>query len=335
MSTMPEVLLERVVVNGFRKIRQDPKILDALFRHLSQVQLQQIKDYILTHSIDFSINFPREVVKAPAVVIVLKNETEAQTFLGDMMGDSSDPFVPDPDLSYDLLGTSVVSNTSGLPRKLATLAVAWSDADTVYFAEDQEDIVGSLQEDPPGSMTLHVISGTGVGSVYNVLRFRSDSLDIDGTFDPYLDDTSVVELRVAYDPELAVGEPSRSYDSDARNLVRLGMNYEASYQIHVFAGAQDEVIYLYTLLKAMFVSQRAFLEAQGLMALGIGGSDLAPRSEYVPSEVFQRVMTIKFVYPFSFLQEQEVFGNLAVGVTPADPGTMVPGETTILTTIKL
>lgn len=337
MSAMPEHIIQRVIVNGFAKIRQDSRILDAIFRHLSQSQVEAIRSYIQNHAIDFSLNYPREQINVPAMVLILKNESESQTWLGDVMGDSSSPFVPDPELSYDTLGghSGSTSDTSGLPRKLATLGVEVSDADTVWFNEDQTDIVTFLQESPPEAMKLHVISGTGQGQVFDVLRIRSDSLDIDGTFEVYLDDTSVIDLRVADDPEMAVGEPSRVYDSDSRNLIRRGMNYEASYQLHVLAGGQDEVIYLYSILKAIIVSQRAFLEAQGLQALSIGGSDLAPRSEFVPSEVFQRVMTVKFFYPFSFLDEQEVFDKLRVTLTPTDPDSFDFCETLVSATIQL
>ncbi len=45
------------------------------------------------------------------------------------------------------------------------------------------------------------------------------------------------------------------------------------------------------------------------MALQMSGSDFAPRSEFLPNEVFQRVMILRFTYPFSFIQELDGVGS--------------------------
>jgi hypothetical protein len=110
---------------------------------------------------------------------------------------------------------------------------------------------------------------------------------------------------------LAVGEPSRVYASDGSYL-RKGANFAANYNLHVMAGQQDQVIYLYSAVKALLLSQRAFLESQGVINLRVGGSDFAPRTEFLPDEVFQRMMTLQFTSPFSFLEEQEVFTQIEI-----------------------
>jgi hypothetical protein len=294
-------------------------LLDTIFRHLHQDQLAAVKSFILETKIDFSINYPRKDMQVPSLVLLLKNEGEAQTFLGDILGDGSSPFVPDPELMVDTLGghAASTSGSSGLPRKiLGPLTVDRQEgSSTIYFEDDQTAFVEELLENPIGSLKLYVVQGSGAGYVYDVLRIRNDSLDIADTFEVNLDDTSVVDLRVPHDPELAVGEPSRVYQASP-SLLRKGVNYEVTYHLQVIAGHQDQVIYLYSVVKALLLSQRVFLESQGIQVMRIGGSDFAPRSEFLPNEVFQRQMTLTFTYPFSFLEEQETFSQLVLDIVP-------------------
>ncbi len=336
MSVIPEVILQRTIINGFRQVRKDPRLLDSIFKNLHQDQLAALKNFILNNSVDFSINYPKKDMRVPALVLLLKNESESETFLGDVLGDEANPFVPDPEMTVDTLGGHAASATgsSGLPMKLAgPLAVDRqatnpdTGEDRLYFTDDATDLVESLLENPVGNIKVHVVSGAGAGRVYDVVRISTESLDIVGTFDPQLDSTSIVDLRVPRDPELATGEPSRVY-SHSEHLLRKGVNFDVSYQIHVLAAQQEEVIYLYSTLKALLLSQRVFLESQGVQALKISGSDFAPRTEFLPTEVFQRMMTIQFVYPFTFFEEQEVFTQFRVDILP-EPGDRVLIGTTV------
>jgi len=314
MAVIPETILQRTIIQGFRALRKDSRMLDVIFANMHQDQLAAIKQFILETSIDFSINYPRKDLRVPAIVLILKNETESQGFLGDSMGDGSSPFVPGPEFELSLLGGTAAStsNRRGLPRKIAgpLLVQEQQGPFTIAFQEDQLTLVQEIQSDPSiGSLQLYVVDGAGKGQVYNVLRIRNDSLDIDGSFEINLDSTSVIDLRIPKDPEMADGEPSKVYDPTI-NLIRRGALYEVSYHLHVLCGQQDQVIYLYSILKALLLSQRVYLESQGIQVMKIGGSDFAPRSEYLPDEIFQRQMTLTFTYPFDFIDEQETFNHL-------------------------
>jgi hypothetical protein len=314
MSVIPEIIFHKVLVNGFRAIRKDPRILDSLFKNMSQRQLAEMKEFITKNSIDFTINYPRQdTLKVPAIAMVLRNENEAQTFLGDQMGTFPHYGMPDQDMTVDTLGghSASVSTLSGLPTKvLGPLQVSTATTNSISFTGDAYDQIVDLLTDPlPECMKLYVVDGAGEGQVYTIISINSNSLDIMGTFDPQLDDSSFVDIRLADETGLAYGEPSRIYNAGSRNLERIGSNYETQYQLSVLAGHQDEVIYLYSVLKALLLSQRKFLEDQGIMALQMSGSDFAPRSEFLPNEVFQRVMILRFTYPFSFIQELDGVGS--------------------------
>lgn len=321
MGAVPEVLLQRAIIQGFRAIRKDSRLLDDLFVNLSQKQTEAIKAFVLETPIDFAINFPRKEPTLPSLNLVLKSETESQAFLGDVLGDRTNLMIPDPELSYDTLGghAASVSGLSGLPVKVAgPLNVAsQTSSNSITFTPDSNitELVKNLLANPTGCLKLYITDGAGEGEVYDIARLREDGLDIIGTFDPQLDDTSVVDIRKPDDPELAVGEPSRVYAFDGSFLSK-GVYYDANYNLHVLTAKQDQVIFLYAVVKALLLSQREFLESQGLINLQIGGSDFAPRSEFLPDEVFQRVMTIKFVSPFTFLQEQETFSQIQVNLRP-------------------
>jgi hypothetical protein len=333
MSVIPEFILQRAIIAGFRAMREDDRILDAIFRHLNQDQLEAVKDFVLGTPIDFSINYPRKEPTLPSLILLLRGESEGETWLGDVMGDRSDLYVPDPELSYDTLGGhgASTSDSSGLPVKVAgPLGVQSQPASGTIVFDDGEDItslVENLLENPTGCLILYVVEGAGAGETYNILRLRSDGLDIDGAFSPQLDDTSVVDIRKPDDPMLATGEPSRVYASDGSYL-RKGANFAVNYNLHVMAAQQDQVIYLYATMKALLLSQRAFLESQGIINLKIGGSDFAPRTEFLPDEVFQRMMTLQFTTPFSFLEEQEVFNQIQLNY-------QVYGETIVGVTFTL
>lgn len=334
MAVIPEILLQRVIVNGYRALRQDPRLLDSLFKNMTQVQQQAIKKFILEVPVSFSVNYPRNDPKVPALVLVLKNESENVPFLGDSMY-SVEP--PQEHLIDTLDGhAGSVSETSGLTLRVAEdLEVVDSDDQTVEFA-DSVDLI-DLLEDPPGCLIATVISGTGKGQVHQVARIRRDGLDIVGTFDPYLDSTSRIDLRRMKDFDApTLGEPSRVFDaSNTRNLRVRGAEYEVTYHLHVIASGQEEVIYLYSVIKALLISQRANLEGQGIIALRISGSDFAPKTEYLPSDVFQRMMVLTFTYPFSFVEELDLPSKLVLNFTPTDPNNLESCDTLLGVTIDL
>lgn len=298
-------------------MREDPRILDTIFCNLHQDQLAAAKQFILETPIDFSINYPRKEPTLPLVALVLKGEGEAQAFLGDVMGDRTRLSVPEPELSYDTLGGhgASTSGSSGLAVKVAGPIGVQSQPSThsIIFdeGEDITELVENLLDFPTGCLKLYVVEGAGAGGVYDIFQLEADGLKIIGSFDPALDNTSVVDIRKPDDPELAVGEPSRVYAYDGSYL-RKGVNYEVNYNLHVLAGKQEQVLYLYATIKALLLSQRVFLESQGVINLKVSGSDFAPRTEFLPDEVYQRMMTLQFVTPFEFLEELVTYKSIQI-----------------------
>lgn len=338
---VPEIILQRAIINGFSAIRKDPRILNMLFKNLPIEQQEDIKGFILEKRIDFSINYPRTDIKYPAIVMIMKSESESQEFLGDVMGASPNYDMPDADSEIETLGGgngASVSDMGGLPALvLGNLSVdTMLTTSALIFDEDSQDLITEVFSENRSwpSMNLHVVKGAGAGKVYPIKSINDERLDIIGTFELDLDSTSVVDIRWADNPEATYGSPTRQYEQST-GLLRIGANYDAQYQLEVLAGNQEEVIYLYTVLKAILFAQRTFLEAQGIMSLKTTGTDLAPRSEMLPDEIFTRSMTVQFTYPFNFIVEQDVARVIQIALTTYDNAPIDPESSTIVAQVEL
>lgn len=339
---IPEEALRRIIVDGFRQIRKDPRVVEVIFRHLPQDQVSAIKKFILESPIDFSINYPRADVKVPSLALVLKNESEAQTFLSNIMSVSPGFDTPDQELVYDTLGGhgASVSGLSGLPKKIiGPLAVDFATNGSLTFADSaldewEEKFNEFIEARTLPSMKLYVVKGAGVGQVYDIRSISNSGLDIEGTFEVNLDSSTLVDIREADNPTATDSEPSRSFSPDDVAF-RVGAQYGVAYYLHIMARNPEETIYLFQFLKALFLVNTKELESQGIINLKISGTDLAPRSDYLPNDVFTRIMNLEFTYPFYTIVSPETVKTLSVTLTPYDSRVFEPGETQILAEIDL
>ena len=268
--------------------------------------------------------------------MLMRSESESNDFLGDVMGTPPNYDMPDQDMEVDTLGGGTgasISDMNGLPDLLlgqlrvasqipvdATVPGTPSNVILTFQPEDQDlitEVFSKRQYFP--CLNLHVISGAGAGQVRRISSISTDQLDIVGGLDVNCNSTSVVDIRLSKDLEAPYGQPVRAYKANNLGQTRLGANYEGQYQLEILAGNQEEVIYLYTVLKAILFAQREFLEAQGIMALRLSGTDLAPRSELLPDEIFTRSMTLQFTYPFDFIVEKDVAKRIQLTLTNVNP----------------
>lgn len=320
MPVIPEIIIQKALVQGFQEIKADPRLLDVLFQNMSQQQLADLKAFVVNKPIDFSVNYPKnDALKTPAIVLILKGESEAETFIGDFAGYND----VDQDMMVDTLGghAGSTSDLQGLGEPLIQgLGVASYDDGVVTIEpthlDDFHDIYDELLSGK--CHKIFVVSGTGAGQTALIMRTSSYSLDIQPDFSVDLDSTSVLDIRALPDVETE-GEPSRVYDSSS-NYERIGVHYDVQYQLQIVAGHQDEVIYLYSIIKALLLSQRPFLEGQGMMVFKISGSDFAPRGEYLPSDCFMRILNLQFTYPFTFIKELTEPSQLEICVAPNELG---------------
>jgi len=325
MSVIPEYILQVAFINGFEAVRKDTRILDALFKNLPQLNQAEYKNFILNKKIDFSLNYPRTQPKVPGIVLLLKNETEGASFLGDVMGTGGDPSMIDEDLSFSLLGGSVgtTSDLRGQPKDV-TGQVQVMDATESYLEFDPVPEINTLyggRELRPYKVVL--VDGTGKGQIRDIKELYATFLTVSEPFNPVPDVTTRFLIRAGQAQGLALGEPSKVFNQTSRNIRRVGSNYEVQYQLEILGGSQEEVLCLYAVTKAILYAQKTLLEDQGIINLKMTGSDLAPRADFVPDEIYQRVLTLSFTYPFHFLQEFEAASKLILRMIPHDPYTPI------------
>ena len=86
MSLIPEIIIQRVLVNGIRELRNNSWKSDQLFRNVPQDFAQQFNELLVSTSVDVTINYPREDSQFPCISILLRNEEESQVLLGDVLG---------------------------------------------------------------------------------------------------------------------------------------------------------------------------------------------------------------------------------------------------------
>jgi len=320
MSNIPESTLQMAIVQGLRAIRQDPKVLGSVFKNEKASELDQIRNFFLTKSIEFSVNYPRgEELKIPAIILTMQSDVESDPVLGDFLGN----YAPQ-EMYADTLGGhgASISTISGLNTKIiGNIQVNYTEEDpltgvnTLYWNSIfTPEILKVFAKAPSQSYTIHVINGYGAGQKHKVTRIRSNSLDIAGSFSPQLDTSSYIDIRKTIESEHSDGQASRLYTEDAP-LVQKGSIYEARYALNVLGSNQSEVIFLYAAIKTILLSQRKYLEDQGLQGLTIQGAEFSPKGEYLPNVVYGRSVNLTFKYPFSYVEELPTYSAIDFEVT--------------------
>jgi len=317
---LPEFIFRTVIVRGIRMFRGDSRLLDQLFRNLDRNSASEMHTFFQKQQVYLDINYPRETLKVPAIVILLKSEQEATAYMGDSMGYGQ---VPDA-LSYDgfsgetdvLGGAASVSTLSGEgPLRFGPQRVLSATANTLKI----DNRAWTLDQWRVGNNTVHIVGGKGVGQQRGITTNGQDTLMVSPNWAPALDNTSVFVIRA--DASEVVGEPrSGLYQRENANVVeRLGSMYGVSYQIQIIGPNPEFTIYLHAIVKSILTIGRQYLEGQGIIAMKLSATDFVPRPEYQPDFTYMRAMTAEFQYPFDvFVQPTDLAQQLRVVLEAVD-----------------
>lgn len=87
MFVLPELLIQKVLVNGFAKISSNPSLLDDLFAGYPAEMLAEAKTYMEAHAVPVRLNLPREGLTEASVAVLCSNDAEetANDTLGDFL----------------------------------------------------------------------------------------------------------------------------------------------------------------------------------------------------------------------------------------------------------
>lgn len=330
MSILPEYILQQTLVRGFRAIREDNRIIGALFRNLRQDDLASLQEYFRDNAIDLSLNYPDSDLKLPAVTILLKSENESDSFLGNLMQDHASlrrtgvPFHTD-ELAGDAAtvgGGSTGKVTSTSPAVLMTAVTATGgSATTVTIPAGTFVLYDPFEEES----YISIIEGTGEGQTRQVINIDPSGpggetvITVTPTWN-IPDATSVVRITRAPDEEGVTGEPSKMFfDQDV--LERVGAHYHVVYQALCLGSTPEIAIYLYNIVKAIMFLNVNFLVKQGFLNMTMSGSDFLPRTEFYPGLAYQRALNLEFDYSFDLYRvtEDNLLDQLVVSLTVHDP----------------
>jgi hypothetical protein len=294
-------------------LREDTRFVDQLFNNNSQKDKARIRSFVKNNTFDLAINYPRTELALPAIVILLKNESESQAYLGDTMG-----YELPEEMSYDdeiedvLGGENTVSSSVGNGGIVYGPFYILSATNNTIKVSDKtfvvDDFVGK-------AYTLRVVGGTGSGQVRNITANSNNSIMVASNWTVNPDNTSILEIHRP-DPDI-IGEPDKLYPrrNAPKFLERKGSLYTNNYQLQVIAGSQEDTIYLYTIVKSIMTLSRTFLEKQGIINLKMSGSDFSNRPDYVPTVAYMRTLSMQFDAPFEvYEQESEVATNFVISL---------------------
>jgi hypothetical protein len=307
MSLLPDFIFRAVIVRGMRTIRQDNRFLDQLFRNLDQQSAAEMREFFQKNKVYVDINYPREALKLPAIIILLKSENENQAWLGDSKGVGDPPEV----LSYDgdiadevLGGTASLSSLSGQGvLEFGPFQALSGTNNTLRIASKEWD----AQQYAGRDLTVHLVAGTGAGQQRSVQTNADNTLMVSPNWSTPPDETTVFEIRKPASE--VIGEPRAIYDRRTNPVVeRLGSMYGLNYQIQIIGPNPELTIYLHAIIKSIFTVSRTFLEGQGIINMRMGATDFLPRTEYQPDFAYMRALNVDFLYPFDVFSE---LGDLA------------------------
>lgn len=95
-------------------------------------------------------------------------------------------------------------------------------------------------------------------------------------------------------------------NEDNTNTELNSIHFTTDYNLLILDKNADTVVYIYHILKYMFLSYHTQLELAGFETLKISGRDLIQQSGILPLEVFSRNLTLSFKYTREFLSLKQL-----------------------------
>jgi hypothetical protein len=334
MSLLPELIVQEMLIAGINKFREEEDLVGMLFRNLRQDDLELVRQFLRDKSVEICQNYPDQGLKVPAIVILMKAETEGEMFIGDRMEGPGDfkilgdmPF-PKAELLGDqtTLGSGSMTPTGIAGRLLLEPTTATGGTTTTITVPE-----GVIKLVDPFEMEAYVVTmeGTGAGqrrqilSIEPTLNGLGAVITVSAVWQTIPDDTTIFKIVGAYAEEKLdgyTGEPAKLFEStDA--IERLGEIQRATYQLDIHGSNQEEAIYLYNIIKAIIFIARRFLLRQGIQNVRIGGTDLAPLPEAYPNLVYRRSLSMTFDHSFDVFMElaQAVAQTIELAVSVHHP----------------
>ena len=90
-------------------------------------------------------------------------------------------------------------------------------------------------------------------------------------------------------------------NEDGTSTERKEVSFNTAYNLIILDKNADAVVYIYHILKYLFLSFNVNLELDGFQTLKISGRDLIQQSGLIPVDIYSRNLTLSFKYKREFL----------------------------------
>jgi len=241
-----------------------------------------------------------------------------------------DEFGYDGDVDTEILGsTASVSNMTGQGTILfGPYRAASGTANTLSVS----DRVWAVDQFRVSAMTINIVAGTGAGQTRTISANSQNTVMVSTNWSTVPDVTSIFEIRRG--AQEVFGEPSSLYDRRANAFIeKRGSYYGVNYQIQIIGATPEQVVYLTTIVRAIFTIMRTYLEGQGIINLKMSATDFVPRTEYQPDFAYMRALSLEFLTPFEIFEEMAVASQIRIAIetTSVDIGgeVQVVSDTTL------
>lgn len=77
MLVLPEIQIEKILLNGFEQLKAMPNMLDDLLANYPEKMRVEAKKYLSEHTVSVVLNWPREGHTLPVVAIINNGDAEA------------------------------------------------------------------------------------------------------------------------------------------------------------------------------------------------------------------------------------------------------------------
>jgi len=316
-------------VRGVRAFREDQTLVQMLFRNLHQEDVMGLIKFLRDNTIDIALNYPEAPISVPAIVITLKNETESQGFLGDVLQPpksiraTGHPFpMEDVEDPADVLGGGSVTDV-GLSDQLLESpiqALGGSCTSLKISLQSPFKISDPFEVD---NLQIRVLQGTGAGQVRQVSSITPNqvsgtvAVEVDAAWGTPPDSTSIFSFFTR-DPFGVQGEPSKLYDKSSV-IERIGAHYRVSYQLLIGGPNAEITLFLYAIVKAIMFVNYTYLQKSGFINLKMSGTDFVTKPEYFPSRSYARALIMEFEHSFDVYLEVAAVNKLRLDIGVYDP----------------
>lgn len=146
--------------------------------------------------------------------------------------------------------------------------------DSTIGEEELNSFVASFIKSPPRSVLGYARSGAELPIFATVLTSEEES-------DAFLGDF--------------VGQ----HEDERSGFENTGAFFDATYSVYVYSTHPDMCAVLYQFAKAVIHAGKGFLMSNGVLEVKLGGGELAPDENYMPENMFVRVLRVTAKHPFS------------------------------------